>query len=303
MTKTIHISEIDLRARYLEKTRGIGGVRGRGVSRNVYGVPRGGLLAAGICAGARDPADVIVSDPCRADFILDDIVDSGRTRDKYRKYDLPFIGLVDRTDSRETLKDGWIVFPWEEKSGGLNGDATDTVTRMLEQIGEDPKREGLLKTPERVVRSWAEIYKGYGMEDQVETMLQTTFTEQQDEMVIVRDIEFYSTCEHHLQPFFGRADIAYIPDKKVVGVSKLARVLEVYARRMQIQERIGNQVVDALMKHLTPKGAACILRARHLCMCARGVEKQNSEMVTSSLRGVFREDGRARSELMSLLSR
>lgn len=166
-------------------------------------------------------------------------------------------------------------------------------------IGEDPNREGLVDTPDRIIRSWGELFGGY--KESPETVL-TTFTEGAcDEMVILTNIEFFSTCEHHMLPFFGKAHIAYIPNNRVVGVSKLARLLDIFARRLQIQERIGTQVVDALMKHLEPKGAACVIEAQHLCMMMRGVEKQNSCMVTSALRGSFMHEPDTRAEFLRMI--
>ena len=166
-------------------------------------------------------------------------------------------------------------------------------------IGDDPDREGLRATPERIVRSWQELYAGYH-EDPAELL--TVFDcGTYDQIVLLKDIEMYSMCEHHMLPFYGKAHVAYIPDKKVIGISKLARLLEIYARRLQIQERIGEQVTEALMQYLKPKGAACIIEARHLCMCSRGVGKQNSIMVTSSMKGVFYDDPSAKQELMTLI--
>jgi len=177
--------------------------------------------------------------------------------------------------------------------------AKEAVIQQLLYIGENPKREGLLKTPERVVKSWKELYAGY---DKDPKDIMTTFKDGAcDEMVVLKDIEMYSMCEHHLLPFFGKVHIAYIPDGKVIGVSKLARLLEIFARRAQIQERIGEQVTGALMEYLQPKGAACIIEATHLCMMARGIQKQNSTMVTSSLKGVFLDKLDVRNELMRLI--
>lgn len=174
-----------------------------------------------------------------------------------------------------------------------------TVCDILTYLGEDIHREGLMDTPRRVVRSWGELYSGYS-ENPADVF--TCFdSDGCDQIVLLKNIEFYSMCEHHMLPFFGKAHIAYIPDGKVIGVSKLARVLEVYARRLQIQERIGMQVTDALMKYLQPKGAACLLEAQHLCMIARGVGKQHSVMSTSSITGVFKESESSRLELMALI--
>lgn len=176
------------------------------------------------------------------------------------------------------------------------------VRIIIEYIGDDPKRSGLEDTPERFVRSIKEIYSGYEYDEKdIQNMLTVFEEEQCDSIVLLKDIDVYSTCEHHLLPFFGKAHIAYIPsDNKVVGLSKLARVLEVYSRRLQIQERICRQVVDCLMTNLAPEGAACVLECTHTCLCSRGVNKQGSVMVTSALGGVlFEPEGRQ--ELMSLI--
>jgi GTP cyclohydrolase IA len=180
--------------------------------------------------------------------------------------------------------------------------AEHLVYQILGQIGENPNREGLLKTPERVVRSWDELYCGY-YEDPAD-LLTTFHTDGSDQMVLLKNIEMYSMCEHHMLPFIGKAHIAYIPkDGVVIGISKLARLLEIYARRLQIQERIGNDVTEALMKYLNPLGAACVIEAQHLCMQARGVGKQKSIMVTSSLKGVFLDKPAAREELFMHIAR
>ena len=175
----------------------------------------------------------------------------------------------------------------------------ESIISQLEYIGEDPTREGLLRTPERIVNTWNELYKGY-LQDPKDIF--TTFeAEGYDQIVLLKDCEIYSMCEHHLMPFFGKAHVAYLPDKKVIGISKLARLVDIFSRRLQIQERIGQQITDTLMKYLQPKGAACIIEATHLCMRMRGVSKQNSIMITSSMRGVFLKDTTAKSELIQLL--
>jgi GTP cyclohydrolase IA len=180
------------------------------------------------------------------------------------------------------------------------GLSEDLIQSILRQLGEDPEREGLKDTPSRVVKSWKELYAGYGVDV---SSIFTTFvdTHGYNQIVICKDIEMYSTCEHHMLSFFGKAHVAYLPDGKVIGLSKLARLVDMYARRLQIQERIGEQVTEALMVYLRPKGAACIIEASHMCMRMRGVNKQQSIMVTSSLRGVFLEDTGARTELLQLI--
>jgi len=175
------------------------------------------------------------------------------------------------------------------------------IKQILYEIGEDPEREGLQDTPKRVVKSWRELFAGYNQKP--EDVLTVFEAGSYDQIILLRDIEMYSTCEHHMLPFYGKAHVAYIPDGKVIGISKLARLLDIYARRLQIQERIGEEVTSALMDHLNAKGAACVIEARHMCMCARGVGKQNSVMTTSSVKGVLYEDATARQELFALIDR
>jgi len=173
------------------------------------------------------------------------------------------------------------------------------VREILLAIGEDPDREGLLKTPNRVARAYGELMAG--MHEDPRIHLKTVFHERYDEIVLLRDIEFNSVCEHHLLPFMGRAHVAYLPDGKVVGLSKLARLVEGYARRPQVQERLTTQIADALMEELSPMGAACIIEATHTCMTIRGARKPGSTMVTSALRGIFKENPSSRTEVLSLM--
>ncbi len=173
------------------------------------------------------------------------------------------------------------------------------VRRQLALLGEDPERDGLLKTPSRVAKSMAWLTRGYAM-DVRDVIGDALFEVDSEGMVMVRDIELYSLCEHHLLPFYGKAHIAYIPDGRVVGLSKLARVVEVFARRLQVQERLTNQVALALEEALRPKGVGVVVEAAHLCMMMRGVEKQNSMTVTSALRGTFKDDARTRDEFLRL---
>ena len=242
----------------------------------VFGVPKGGMIVSNFleCKKTHDPSEATV--------IVDDIVDSGRTK-KLHEENFPkarFIPVIDKQNSKKY--DGYIVFPWEV----AEEDAETTVTKMIEHLGDNPNREGLLDTPKRVVKSWKTLYGGYVQTP--EEVLQTAFTVDCDEMIISKDIEFYSTCEHHMLPFFGKAHIAYIPRSKVVGLSKLSRLLEVYARRLQIQERLTNQIADGLMNVVNPLGAGVIIEAKHFCMVCRGVQKKNSTMITSAIRGLFK---------------
>lgn len=174
------------------------------------------------------------------------------------------------------------------------------VTRQLELLGEDPAREGLLRTPQRVADSLAWLTRGYDMDIQ-DVVGDALFTESHDNMVLVRDIEFYSMCEHHMLPFFGKAHIAYIPDGTIIGLSKLPRIVEMFARRLQVQERLTEQVAEALQSVLRPKGVGVVIEAAHLCMMMRGVEKQESRTTTSALRGEFRDCPMTRNEFWGLI--
>ena len=177
----------------------------------------------------------------------------------------------------------------------------NAVTKVLELLGEDPKREGLLKTPSRVAKAWEFLTEGYH-EDPKEILNQALFTSSNDEMVVVRDIEFYSTCEHHMLPIIGRVHVAYIPDGKVVGLSKIPRIVNVFARRLQIQEQMTEQIADAIADTINPKGVAVVVHARHMCMEMRGVQKINSTTVSSALRGLFKSDQRTRSEFYNIIN-
>jgi GTP cyclohydrolase IA len=182
------------------------------------------------------------------------------------------------------------------------GDASvqEIYGELLKRLGEDPTRDGLLQTPKRVEKSMAFLTKGYE-ESVAEVLHGALFDVDYDEMVIVRDIEFYSLCEHHLLPFFGKAHIAYVPNGKVVGLSKLPRIVDVFARRLQVQERLTQQIAEAIEDAIAPQGVGVVIEAQHLCMMMRGVEKQSSLTVTSSLRGVFKTQLQTRSEFLALV--
>jgi GTP cyclohydrolase I len=174
-----------------------------------------------------------------------------------------------------------------------------TVRRQLQLLGEDPDREGLVRTPKRVARSMAWLTRGY-RQDAWSAVGEGVFEEAHDNMVMVRDIELYSLCEHHLLPFFGKAHIAYIPNGRIVGLSKLPRLVEVFARRLQVQERLTAQIAQAVCEVLNPRGVGVVIEAMHLCMMMRGVEKQNSKTITSALLGSFRDDAKTRDEFLRL---
>jgi GTP cyclohydrolase I len=178
----------------------------------------------------------------------------------------------------------------------------DAIRTLLTELGEDPARAGLAGTPERVRRMYAELTDGYATDP--ETLLNgAAFEVDYDEMVVVRDIEFYSLCEHHLLPFFGRAHVGYLPRGRVIGLSKIPRIVDMYAHRLQVQERMTQQVASFLMERLDPKGVACVVEATHLCTVMRGVRKQEATMVTSAMLGTFRADARTRSEFLTFIGR
>jgi len=182
---------------------------------------------------------------------------------------------------------------------GERAEFAELVRRQLELLGENANREGLLKTPERVAKSLAWLTRGYD-EDVRDVVGDAVFEETHESMVMVRDIEMYSLCEHHMLPFFGQVHVAYIPDGKIVGLSKLPRIVEVFARRLQVQERLTEQVAEAIEEILQPRGVGVVIEAAHLCMMMRGVEKQNSKTITSALRGQFRECPMTRDEFLRL---
>lgn len=174
------------------------------------------------------------------------------------------------------------------------------VEQLLLDIGEDPKREGLLRTPHRVAKAYEFLTKGY-REDVKKVLNEAVFNEKYSEMVIVKDIDFFSMCEHHMLPFFGKAHVAYIPNGKILGLSKIPRIVEVFSRRLQVQERLTQQIAETLYEALNPQGVGVVIEARHMCMMMRGVEKQNSLASTSAMLGVFRDDVKTRGEFLHLI--
>lgn len=273
---------------------------------SVYGVPRGGVPLAMALAPRLNLPLVQSPIPFRT-LIVDDVIDSGKSRKRWWGY--PFACLHKKTykephkpfKSRGTMivhpeeTSEWIHYWWE----GDEGDGEDAIVRIIQTIGDDPSRPGLKDTPKRVVQMYDSIFSGY--KENADDLIKQFDGEGYDQIVLLKGVEFYSMCEHHMLPFIGKAHLAYIPKDKVVGISKLARLLEVYSRRLQIQERLTNQIADAMMRLLKPRASACIIEARHLCMQMRGVQKQDSIMITSSLKGVFMDDSKAREELMFLI--
>lgn len=261
----------------------------------IYGVPRGGWIPAAMVAARLNTRILDTPEPdC---LVVDDLVDSGRTRERFAQYD--FDALYVKADAPYMpdvpLIDGWVVFPWE--SAAEQAGPADAVVRLLQHIGEDPNREGLADTPARVLRAWTEMTTGYG-EDPA-AVLATVFDEHHDQMVVLDGIRFTSICEHHLLPFVGTAKVGYVPDGKVVGLSKLARIVETYARRLQVQERMTDQIAVAVHENLKPLGVGVVVRAHHSCMGCRGVRQPDATMTTSALLGILRYSAEARSEFLS----
>jgi GTP cyclohydrolase IA len=220
--------------------------------------------------------------------------------------------LVVSADAAETAAlegDGPLsaIEAMDERTGKLEGLRFRTnpaieraVTTILTEIGEDPAREGLLNTPGRVAKAYAELTAGYRVDPDA-LINDAIFTVHYDEMVVVRDIHFYSLCEHHVLPFYGHAHVAYIPDGKVIGLSKIPRIVEMYARRLQVQERLTVEIADFLDQHLNPKGVAVVAEGVHMCSVMRGVRKENASMVTSAMRGIFKSDSKTRGEFLELI--
>jgi len=272
---------------------------------SIYPVPRGGMCF-GVALSKEMNLPIVLKDKIsEKTLVVDDIIDRGTTRNYFPKNDFFSLhksintGFIKSKRTRWLYEvDEWVHYFWEGEEEYRS--IQDSVIRQLQYIGEDINREGLQETPKRVVNSWKELYSGYNRDPKKE--IKIFGSEGYDAIILLKDIELYSMCEHHMSPFIGKAHIAYIPKEKIVGISKLARILEIFARRLQIQERIGNQVTEFLMNELDPLGAACIIEAQHLCMQMRGIQKQNSKMVTSSLKGIFLENQDTREELMKLLS-
>jgi GTP cyclohydrolase I len=204
-----------------------------------------------------------------------------------------------KREGQQRARNGKVV-ALKKPSEAQNG-IEDNVRRILEYVGEDPDREGLAKTPARVARAYAYLTKGYA-EDPKAVINQAMFTEDYQEMVLVKDIDFFSLCEHHLLPFYGRAHVAYLPKHRIVGLSKVARLVEVFSRRLQVQERLTTQLATTVMEELDPRGVGVIVRAEHLCMRMRGVEKQNSVVTTSAMLGAFRSNQATREEFITLVN-
>lgn len=270
----------------------------RGKVSAVYGIPTGGVPLALMVASRIGVPMASEWHMGSAILVVDDLIDTGRTMRKYEgsgyrdaAFRKPYSPIA--LAPRARVMDEWLWFPWEHDKG----DPEDAVVRMLQFINEDPTRDGLQETPRRVVKALKEMTVGY--ETDIDKILGVTFDVDCDEMIVVRDIPFSSLCEHHMLPFTGTATVGYVPGKRVVGLSKIARLVDAYAKRLQVQERLTSQIADAMVEHLKPKGVGVVIKGQHSCMSLRGVGKAGV-MMTSALRGVMRDKPEARAEFLNL---
>jgi GTP cyclohydrolase I len=260
----------------------------------VYPIPRGGVPVAYLL---NDKKICLVNSPELADVFVDDIIDSGKTKATYNNEypGVPFLALVNKEVCNNQ---DWYVFPWETENE--HSSAEDVVIRMLQYIGEDPSRGGLLETPGRVVKAWSHWFSGYNQNPADVLKVFEDGAKHYDEMIVRKNIPCMSFCEHHMAPIIGQCTIAYIPNGRIVGLSKLDRLVDVFARRLQVQERLTVQIADALVEHLQPLGVGVWLEARHMCIESRGVEHCDSNTITLALRGCMKTEDAARAEFLSL---
>lgn len=274
-------------------------------SVKLFGVPRGGVPAAYLVQRYLQTgwgiSSIVTDSPDVANVIIDDLIDSGATRDHYMKLypDVEFYALF----TKQLMGDptSWLVFPWEMSDDESSAD--DIPIRLLQYIGENVERGGLQETPKRFLKAWDHYSSGYGQDPTEILKVFTDGSEKCDEMVLVKDIPVYSHCEHHLAPFFGVAHVAYIPNGSIVGLSKLSRLVNIFARRLQVQERLTNQIADALEEALKPLGVAVVVDCRHMCMESRGIQQQGSSTITSAMRGAFKEKSETRAEFMGFIKK
>lgn len=289
----------------------------------IYAVPRGGVpVAYGLVKHLLDLGIVarLVADPHYANFIVDDIIDSGQTQESFKNTGRPFFALLRKIphptssefisadlnlDFQAHFCSSWIVFPWEvsDNPAGETVEGIEAnVTRILQYVGEDVRRPGLLETPKRVSKAWNHWCGGYAIKPEEILKVFEDGAETYDQMVTVKNIPFYSHCEHHLAPFFGTATVSYIPDGKIVGLSKLSRLVDAFARRLQVQERLTDQIADALFDNLKPHGVGVVIKARHMCMESRGICQQGHHTITTSLRGALKDDPSVRAEFLEAVN-
>jgi len=271
-------------------------IKSRKMYNYVYGVPRGGCMVAMFVS---QKLNLFLVDQITGlnnssnTLVVDDLIDSGKTKEKYKKFD--FKVLIDK--KKNDIGHEWVEFFYEN----TQQDDEDLITRQLEVIGEDPNREGLKETPQRVVKMWKEIFRGY---DPAQKPKVTTFTNGSDGVKVDEMItdtgDFYSCCEHHMIPFIGKYWFSYVPGKQIIGLSKVARIIDYYSARLQIQERLVNDIVNEIELILKPKGIALVMEAEHLCKSMRGVKKKG-RMRTAVMKGVFKTHPETRAEFMNFI--
>ena len=277
----------------------------------MYPVPKGGVPALYALASVFSEI-VIVNDLHEADIIFDDIIDSGATAERFLKINYggnpkPFLALINKQEpfinqqQHLIIRDSsWIVFPWEN-DGENETSIESNIIRILQYVGEDTSRGGLLETPKRVAKAWKDWASGYDAPSDEEILkVFEDGGESYNQMVTVKDIPIYSKCEHHLADIFGTCTISYIPNGKIVGLSKLSRIANKYSKRLQVQERLTDQIADSLFKHLEPIAVGVQIKARHMCMESRGICQQGHHTITTSLRGAMLTDPTARAEFLSV---
>lgn len=266
----------------------------------VYPIPRGGVAIAYLLKNYCNIT--IVDDPKDCDIFIDDLIDSGATYERYcSQYPgKPFLPLIDKREL--TFKNQWLVFPWELGENNQDNSAEDIVIRLLEFVGEDPKRGGLLETPQRVIKAWKDWCSGYNKNPEDVLKVFEDGAESYNQMIVVLNLPFYSHCEHHLAPFFGTVSIAYLPKGKIVGLSKFHRLVDIFSRRLQVQERLTDQIAAAIQNSLDPYGVGVFMKARHLCMESRGICKQGHETITTALTGLFSEQPSVKAEFLNYVN-
>lgn len=272
----------------------------------IYGIPKSGSIVA-VELSRANPALEVVYRPEEADCFVDDILDTGRTMKIYEeRYGKTVYALYGKGPYKNCLTNvpatQWVEFPWESQEQ-TSKEHQDFVIRLIEELGENASREGLRDTPARFLKAWREMTSGYELQlDEIRGLKPDTtlFRADTHGMVVVKDIEFYSLCEHHLLPFVGKVHVGYLPDKFSIGLSKIPRIVDMFAQRLQVQERLGQQICDKLDELLKPRGVGVIIEASHFCTMMRGIKKQHSAIITSHVKGTFKEDARTREEFLTL---
>lgn len=273
----------------------------------IYGIPKSGSIVA-VNLAALEPMSLEVTyQPERADCFVDDIIDTGTTQERYReRYGKKTYALYGKGKQRNCIvqvpRTTWVEFPWEQEDV-TSKEHQDFIVRLLEELGEDAKREGLRDTPARFLKAWKEMTAGYTMDIAIKGMESDDLLSPADThgMVVVQDVAFHALCEHHLLPFVGKVHVGYLPAHHLIGHSKIPRIVDMFARRLQVQERIGQQICDTLEEVLKPRGIGVIVEASHFCMMMRGVKKEGARIITSHLKGSFKDDQRTRQEFLTLI--